>query len=26
LDVGYGLRPLRDEDRVQVYLTVGHAF
>jgi outer membrane protein insertion porin family len=26
LDVGYGLRPLRDEDRIQVYLTVGHAF
>ena len=26
LDVGYALRPLRDEDRIQVYLTVGHAF
>jgi outer membrane protein insertion porin family len=26
LDVGYALRPLRDEDRLQVYLTVGHAF
>jgi outer membrane protein insertion porin family len=26
LDVGYGLRQLRDEDRVQVYLTIGHAF
>jgi outer membrane protein insertion porin family len=26
LDVGYGLRPLRDEDRIQVYITVGHAF
>ncbi|HSE93654.1 MAG TPA: POTRA domain-containing protein [Methylomirabilota bacterium] len=26
LDVGYGLRQIRDEDRLQVYLTVGHAF
>jgi outer membrane protein assembly factor BamA len=25
-DVGYGLRPLRDEDRVQFYVTVGNAF
>jgi outer membrane protein insertion porin family len=25
-DVGYGLRPLRDENRVQVYVTVGNAF
>jgi outer membrane protein insertion porin family len=25
-DVGYALRPLRDEDRLQFYLTVGHAF
>ncbi len=26
LDVGYGLREIPDEDRLQVYLTVGHAF
>jgi outer membrane protein insertion porin family len=26
LDLGYALRQLRDEDRLQVYLTVGHAF
>jgi outer membrane protein assembly complex protein YaeT len=26
LDVGYGLRQVRTEDRVQVYLTVGQAF
>lgn len=26
LDVGYGLRPIRNDDRVQVYLTIGHAF
>jgi outer membrane protein insertion porin family len=25
-DVGYALRQLRDEDRLQFYLTVGHAF
>jgi outer membrane protein insertion porin family len=25
-DVGYGLRPLRDENRVQFYVTVGNAF
>jgi outer membrane protein insertion porin family len=26
LDVGYGLRPIRNDDRVQVYLTIGQAF
>ena len=26
LDVGYGLRPIRDDDRIQVYLEVGQAF
>jgi outer membrane protein insertion porin family len=26
LDLGYALRQLRDEDRLQVYVTVGHAF
>jgi outer membrane protein insertion porin family len=26
LDVGYGLRPIRNDDRIQVYLTIGHAF
>jgi outer membrane protein insertion porin family len=26
LDVGYGLRQVRNDDRVQVYLTVGQAF
>jgi outer membrane protein insertion porin family len=26
LDVGYGLRPIQHDDRVQVYLTIGHAF
>jgi outer membrane protein insertion porin family len=25
-DVGYALRQLRDEDRLQFYVTVGHAF
>jgi len=26
LDVGYGLRQVRNDDRFQVYLTVGQAF
>jgi outer membrane protein assembly factor BamA len=26
LDVGYGLRQVRNDDRIQVYLTVGQAF
>jgi outer membrane protein insertion porin family len=26
LDVGYGLKKVSDHDRIQVYLTVGHAF
>ena len=26
LDVGYGLRQIRNDDRIQVYLTIGHAF
>jgi len=26
LDVAYGLRQVRNDDRIQVYLTVGQAF